>query len=279
MPYKSREKRIAQLKKYRQSEKGKAIINKARKAWSLKNPEKIKKSRDKWLLNNLEKRKKISRDWARKNKNKLKDYREKNREKLKLYRKKNRDKIRKRIKKWRAKNKNSHYAIWEVIRKRFKKWLKNENYYSREDMEPILGCTRIFFKEYIANQFYSDPTTGKKMSWDNHGKWHIDHIVPLSSFDPKNETQIKYANHFTNMRPLWAAENLSKGKKVIEGLNPDTIIGRSEILSNLKQAMKKIDPKFMTAIMSGSDPYNPDKQESPEAARSIVKLFFGKNPL
>jgi len=50
------------------------------------------------------------------------------------------------------------------------------------------------------------------MSWDNHGKWHIDHIKPISSF---TEETIMQANHYSNLQPLWAAENLSKGAKII----------------------------------------------------------------
>jgi hypothetical protein len=53
------------------------------------------------------------------------------------------------------------------------------------------------------------------MSWGNYGQWHIDHIIPLSSFNLLEEQQFKIACHYTNLQPLWAKENLSKGNKII----------------------------------------------------------------
>jgi hypothetical protein len=51
------------------------------------------------------------------------------------------------------------------------------------------------------------------MSWDNHGEWHIDHIIPLSS--AKNENDVYTLCHYTNLQPLWAEENLRKSNKII----------------------------------------------------------------
>lgn len=61
-------------------------------------------------------------------------------------------------------------------------------------------------KDHLERQFT------KGMSWENIGKWHIDHIVPLSSFSFKSPTdpEFKRAWALSNLRPLWAAENLTK---------------------------------------------------------------------
>lgn len=50
------------------------------------------------------------------------------------------------------------------------------------------------------------------MTWENWSRdgWHIDHIVPLSSFDLTDREQFLKACHFSNLQPLWAKENLSK---------------------------------------------------------------------
>ena len=65
-----------------------------------------------------------------------------------------------------------------------------------------LGCTYAELKEHIESQFLDG------MTWENHGfyGWHIDHIIPLTRGG---------TNHFTNLQPLWAKDNLSKGNKIV----------------------------------------------------------------
>ena len=50
-----------------------------------------------------------------------------------------------------------------------------------------------------------------EMSWDNYGKWHIDHIIPLSSAN--SEDDIYKLCNYTNLQPLWAEDNLKKSNK------------------------------------------------------------------
>ena len=71
----------------------------------------------------------------------------------------------------------------------------------------LLGCTFEELKMHLESQFVND------MSWDNMGKWHIDHIVPLAAFDLTKEENQKLAFHHTNLQPLWAIDNLKKGAK------------------------------------------------------------------
>ncbi len=70
-----------------------------------------------------------------------------------------------------------------------------------------LGCTIAELKLHLAAKF----TDG--MTWGNRGRhgWHIDHIIPLSAFDLSNREQFLRAAHYTNLQPLWAFDNLSKG--------------------------------------------------------------------
>ena len=71
----------------------------------------------------------------------------------------------------------------------------------------LLGCSLPEFMAHIQSKF----TEG--MSWDNHPKWHIDHIRPCASFDLTKEEEQKKCFHYTNLQPLWAHENFSKGDK------------------------------------------------------------------
>lgn len=71
-----------------------------------------------------------------------------------------------------------------------------------------LGCTIAELKEHLEEQFQLG------MTWDNYGDWHLDHILPLASFNLENRDELLEACHYSNLQPLWAADNLSKGCKV-----------------------------------------------------------------
>jgi len=68
-----------------------------------------------------------------------------------------------------------------------------------------LGCTSQEFKQHLESKF----TDG--MTWDNYPQWHVDHIKPISL--AKTEQEAIELSHYTNLQPLWAADNLSKGNK------------------------------------------------------------------
>ena len=56
------------------------------------------------------------------------------------------------------------------------------------------------------------------MSWNNYGihGWHIDHIIPMDSFNLKIEKGQKLAFHYTNLQPLWAKDNIRKSNRLYE---------------------------------------------------------------
>jgi len=53
------------------------------------------------------------------------------------------------------------------------------------------------------------------MTWENHGKWHIDHIIPISKFNFSSfkDEGFKKAWALNNLQPLWADENMKKGRR------------------------------------------------------------------
>ena len=53
------------------------------------------------------------------------------------------------------------------------------------------------------------------MTQKNHGKWHIDHIRPISSFNLHDPLQQRQCFHYKNMQPLWATDNLKKGNNYV----------------------------------------------------------------
>lgn len=78
-----------------------------------------------------------------------------------------------------------------------------------------LGCTVEELKRHLESKFRPHPQTGEPMTWANHTTdgWHVDHIVPLSSFDLTDPEQFRRACHFSNLQPLWWRENLQKSMK------------------------------------------------------------------
>lgn len=50
------------------------------------------------------------------------------------------------------------------------------------------------------------------MSWENKGDWHIDHIIPRSSFEysSPDDPEFKKCWSLSNLQPLWAIDNIRK---------------------------------------------------------------------
>jgi hypothetical protein len=74
--------------------------------------------------------------------------------------------------------------------------------------ESLWGCSLDFLIGHLESKF----TQG--MSWGKFGLRgiHIDHIRPCSSFDLTDQAQQKECFHYSNLQPLWAFDNLTKGK-------------------------------------------------------------------
>jgi len=78
---------------------------------------------------------------------------------------------------------------------------------SKKSME-YLGCTFGELKTYLERKFQEG------MSWENHGTdWHVDHIVPIRYESPQDIQVTIGRLHYTNLQPIWASENYSKGNR------------------------------------------------------------------
>jgi hypothetical protein len=175
--------------------------------------EKVRTSSKKYIEKNKEKVKTTQKKWYEKNKDKRK-------KSMLKYRNENKTKIKKIRKKWGEKNKkhvndyfvkkrriDPNFKLAGILRTRINQCIKKS--YKSSKSQELLGCTIQEAREHLEKQFKEG------MTWENHGKygWHIDHIIPCASFDLTDPEQQKKCFHYTNLQPLWAKENISKGCK------------------------------------------------------------------
>lgn len=124
----------------------------------------------------------------------------------KRYAKKNRTKINQWYRTWRKKRyyNNIQFRIRSVLCRRIHHLIKGQI----GSTEKYIGCSREELVSHIESKFKEG------MNWDNYGfrSWHIDHIKPISSFDLTKEDERCRAFSYKNLQPLWALENLKKGK-------------------------------------------------------------------
>lgn len=73
-----------------------------------------------------------------------------------------------------------------------------------------LGCS---YTEYVEWLKYINPD----YTLDNHGEvWHIDHVIPLSTFNLEDPAENMIAWNWRNTMPLFKTENLQKNNKILK---------------------------------------------------------------
>jgi hypothetical protein len=134
---------------------------------------------------------------------------------LRLWRKNNVEKVKYHNKKYKnkeyKKNRKKTDSLFKLkcnISSLIYSSFKKNSHHKNSKTKEILGCSFEKFKVHLEKQFKDD------MSWENQGKWHLDHIYPVSL--AKDEEELIKLNHYTNFQPLWAFDNISKGNKIIE---------------------------------------------------------------
>lgn len=151
-------------------------------------------------INNRDHAIKTSKQWESKNKDKI----SKNKKKYYID---NKDKIIKRQNSYQKEKYNNdiQFKLKVSLRSRLNRAIQN-NQKSGSAISD-LGCSIEELKKHLEDQF----TEG--MSWDNWGYngWHIDHISRLADYNLEDREEFLKACHYTNLQPLWAEDNWSKG--------------------------------------------------------------------
>ena len=196
-------------------------------AWARSHPDKLREARRKWrearerlaslqrYYNNRDVYLARGKEWARKNPEKARERgrrhdakpeRKKPRGDYKArtarYQTKHLKRLRARRRAYQAKRRqNPAQRVVDAIRRRMRHVIKGKT----KGAFALLGYTADDLRSHLEAQFQ----TG--MSWDNYGLWHVDHRRLVSSFKLPDELVQCFA--LSNLRPLWAPENLARKRK------------------------------------------------------------------
>ena len=145
--------------------------------------------------------------WYDENKEHRKQY-------LKEYREKNIDRIRK-TKRDYERNRKATDPLYKLIsnfRTAIYQVLKESNVEKNKSYFDILGYTPEELIIHLEKQFKDD------MTWDNYGVWHVDHKLPITSFDIQEMGDDEFMKCWCldNLQPMWGEENIRKSNKILE---------------------------------------------------------------
>lgn len=169
------------------------------------------KSSREWYAANSERHRDMTKSWHDRNKERAEAY-------YSQYRTDNKDKCMASVRDWAARNRRAlnekekakiksdpQFRLLRNVRRAVCGMLTGKQGSSRH-----LSYTMEELKKHLERQFCDG------MNWGNYGAaWHVDHIVPISSFNitGPNCEDFRACWALSNLRPLWADMNLSKGAK------------------------------------------------------------------
>ena len=179
-----------------------------RKACAFGKDSQCKLCKKQYQQENKERIKQYKKQYWQENKEKIRQYNQRRKEQIKQYRKQYWQENKEYFYKY-AKQKKQTDPLFKMscnIRCLIYHSIKKQGYTKSSKTYKILGCDFNTFKKHIERQFT------KGMTWENHGEWHYDHIIPISS--AQTEEEVIKLNHYTNFQPLWAEDNIRKSNKI-----------------------------------------------------------------
>jgi len=154
-----------------------------------------------------ERLKKNHKNWSEKNRDHLNEYH-------KEWREKNIDKHRENKRNYEKNRKDSDPLYKLVANFRTAIWtvLKESNVDKYGHYFDILQYTPEELIIHLENQFKDD------MTWENYGIWHVDHKLPITSFDIQEMGDEEFIRCWCldNLQPMWGEENIRKSNKILE---------------------------------------------------------------
>lgn len=159
----------------------------------------------KWVDNNKEYISNYYKEWSKNNRKLIKDNHTK-------WRKDNREHVNRYAREYEAKRckEDPKYKLGKRTRTAVYTCLKEANVAKYRSTFQLLGYTL----EELMNHLEALFTEG--MTWDNYGEWHVDHKIPMTSFnfESTEDREFKLCWCLDNLQPLWGEDNLIKGSKL-----------------------------------------------------------------
>lgn len=109
-----------------------------------------------------------------------------------------------------ARDNNPRNKPRKRLSKRFQETMRMVKKGGSYHLRDMIGCSTAMLRSHLESQF----TRG--IRWSNYGtKWHVDHILPVASFDHNDADQVRRCWHYSNLRPLCAIANGLKSDSII----------------------------------------------------------------
>ena len=132
---------------------------------------------------------------------------------LKEYREKNTEKIKKTKRDYERNRKASDplYKLISNFRTAIYQVLKESNVDKNKHYFDILQYTPESLIKHLESQFENN------MNWDNYGEWHVDHKLPITSFNIEEMGDEEFMRCWSleNLQPMWGTDNIRKSNRVI----------------------------------------------------------------
>ena len=109
------------------------------------------------------------------------------------------------------------YRLSSCLRNRVYQAIRAHQAAKWRNTKELIGCDIDTFMVHLEAQFKPG------MSFDNYGKWHIDHIIPCATFDLTKPTEQRKCFHYTNLQPLWAEDHIAKHRAVSRPVDSATM--------------------------------------------------------
>ena len=187
--------------------KNKVYHNEQSKYHYRKNRAKVQEQHRQWKLANKEKLRKHY--FSESNQKRLTAYNLKNKERDKKGRKERDRRNRKKLNAYQMHRKRTDpsFKLKHQLRNRIWIALKRTGSHKSAHTMELIGCTIDELWTHLESKFKP------WMTRENHGVWHVDHIKACAKFDLTDPVQQRQCFHWSNLQPLWAHENLSKGSR------------------------------------------------------------------